>query len=565
LGINYKGKTGKPNQLRLLTSPLHPASDIDLRTGDNVQRAQLQGARAAGYFGAASNTHHSPAPAIDLGPAAPYNVLVFGDFSAPYADVEGRLAAGGDVSLNHYSVGAKLASSSAGDVLLVGGDLTFPSGRVYHGNIRVGGSAAGVGDPVRHGLAPGAELSEFTTLPMDFTSAEHTLKALSDDLARLPANGSAEFRWGGLTLHGDGHSALQVFTLDGAQVLQAHTFQVDGLPKEATVLFNITGTHPGLTHMSLDSLRYHRERTLFNFFEARTLTLAGIGVEGSILAPWATVTNPEGVIKGTLVAQAFDGALQLNHHPFLGHPSGDQDLVAVTTHDYGVGRSVYAGFDLLSEATVAHAPVFAKLLLNALKTVQPVDTLPVSGAVLPVHLGITNQGMATPVVVSLMASPADIRVVDALASRAETTSPATDQQRWVFALPESAEATLTTWWRLPDWEGLVTFDALVQTGSDPNLVDHALLSVDTDVQPRPTLSDAQAELMRLAAMDRTFDKVLKKLNKAAAKWSGGQVQYALKELLKVTEELARLAQPEAAEARRLVAQVLATVARQTLD
>jgi hypothetical protein len=74
LGINYKGKTGKPNQLRLLTSPLHPASDMDLRIGDNVQRAQLQGATAVGYFQAASDANDPPAPAIDLGPATPYNV-----------------------------------------------------------------------------------------------------------------------------------------------------------------------------------------------------------------------------------------------------------------------------------------------------------------------------------------------------------------------------------------------------------------------------------------------------------------------------------------------------------
>ena len=45
--------------------------------------------------------------AIDLGPVSPYNAFVFEEFSAPSSDVEGRLAAGGNVSINNYSVGDK--------------------------------------------------------------------------------------------------------------------------------------------------------------------------------------------------------------------------------------------------------------------------------------------------------------------------------------------------------------------------------------------------------------------------------------------------------------------------
>jgi hypothetical protein len=248
-----------------------------------------------------------------------------------------------------------------------------------------------------------------------------------------------------------------------------------------------------------------------------------------------------------------------------GYPSPGKDMVAVTTHDYGFGRSVYAGFDVLSEATVARSPVFAELLLNALTTVYPIEPQPLTGAVIPLHLDVSNRGMATPVVVTLTAIPTDTVVVDALASRGEIESLAADQQRWVFQLPESTAATLTTWWQLPEFGGPVAFDALVQSGSHPNLVDHDTLSLTVDVQVRPSLSDAQAELMRLAATDRAFDKALKKLNKAAYTLAKGKVEYALKELLKVTEELAKLAHPEAAEARRLVAQALATVARQTLE
>jgi len=255
---------------------------------------------------------------VDLGVAAPYNGFFFEDFSAPSSDTEGRLAAGGHVSINNYSVGDKLNPETAGDVLVVGGDLTFPSGRVYYGNILVGGSAAGVGAPVINGLDPDAVLMENATLPVDFAQAEIDLKARSEQLQNLAANGSFDFRWGGLYLEGDGTSELQVFQLDGAEVLSAHTFDVTGIPNGAWVVFNISGTQTGLTNMSLSSLQTHRRRVLFNFYEATELTLNGIGVEGSILAPWAVVNQPQGVIAGQIIAKSWNGIMQLNHHPLLG-------------------------------------------------------------------------------------------------------------------------------------------------------------------------------------------------------------------------------------------------------
>ena len=88
------------------------------------------------------------------GPLGDFNVLTFGDFTAPSSDVEGRLYAGGNVSLNSYSVGDKLQGGLVGgDTLVVGGDLSFSNGRVYSGNISVGGSAAGVDAGVRWGTA----------------------------------------------------------------------------------------------------------------------------------------------------------------------------------------------------------------------------------------------------------------------------------------------------------------------------------------------------------------------------------------------------------------------------
>jgi hypothetical protein len=48
------------------------------------------------------------AQAISLGTAGDYNVFVFGDYSGSNSDVQGCLAAGGNVSLESYGVGDKL-------------------------------------------------------------------------------------------------------------------------------------------------------------------------------------------------------------------------------------------------------------------------------------------------------------------------------------------------------------------------------------------------------------------------------------------------------------------------
>src|SRR5690606_40816713 len=64
--------------------------------------------------------------------------------------------------------------------------------------------------------------------------------------------------------------------------------------------------------------------TLFNFHEATALSMSGIGVEGSILAPLADVSFISGQMNGQLIAKSFAGAQwgvgELHHHPFNNQP-----------------------------------------------------------------------------------------------------------------------------------------------------------------------------------------------------------------------------------------------------
>ena len=288
------------------------------------------------------------ATAITLGTAGEFNTLIFGDYACT-SDAEGRVAVGGNMTVNHYSVGYKLTSEEVEkyqkNLLIVGGNLKFGDGTVYYGNVLVGGS---VDMP---SYVPDGELIVGKPLPVDFDAEEVSLKALSAEFSELDANGTVVDEWGTLKFYGDGESELQVFSLDGDMALKASGLKISGIPDGATVLVNVSGTSTGLTNMSMEALKPIQTKVLFNFYEATTLTFSGIAVRGSVLAPFAHVNNPQGVIWGTIIAASWDGPMQQNHVPFDGgndpdptpipdpipdptftpEPEGDNDPDPITT------------------------------------------------------------------------------------------------------------------------------------------------------------------------------------------------------------------------------------------
>lgn len=135
---------------------------------------------------------------------------------------------------------------------------------------------------------------------------------------KLPANGNVVSRWGGLELYGDGSSALQVFNVDGAQLAGIHTLSIAALAADATVLINVSGSSSALSSMGMWSFESIRERVLFNFFEADLLNFGSVAINGSVLAPKATINNSWGVIWGSTVANHWYGPMQQNHVPFEG-------------------------------------------------------------------------------------------------------------------------------------------------------------------------------------------------------------------------------------------------------
>lgn len=250
-------------------------------------------------------------------PLGDFNVLVFGDFSASSSDVQGRLYASGNVSLNNYSVGDQLSGGLVGgNSLLVGGNLSFGNGAVYHGDILVGGSAAGVSSSVLWGtINAGYSLTAnvgIGNLPVDFAAEQARLTALSAALGGLDPTGSSEYKWSQLFLTGDGTTNKQVFTIDASDLAAATNIVVQGIADGVEVVINVTGDVASMSGGMDNFFDRNRELILFNFLEADTLSLANIGVQASILAPETDILTSWGVIWGQVVGKSWSGPMQVN-------------------------------------------------------------------------------------------------------------------------------------------------------------------------------------------------------------------------------------------------------------
>jgi choice-of-anchor A domain-containing protein len=254
---------------------------------------------------------------FDLGVAGQFNGFFFGDFQSQYSDTEGRLAAGGDVSLTGYGLGDKLPNSGGTrDDLVVGGDLNFTNGQVFFGNVAVRGAV----NVDSFGL-PNGEIKD--AIGVNFADAKSDLLAKSAAWADMESNGKVKNEWGTLKLTGNDPS-LNVFTVFAGQLARCVGLSVT-VPDGAQVLINVKGSTVTMQNFAIWLNGTTKENVLFNLAGAKTLTLNAIGVPGSILAPKAEVDFNNGQVSGTLIGRCFYGNGQLNYVP----PPAEQGTAAI--------------------------------------------------------------------------------------------------------------------------------------------------------------------------------------------------------------------------------------------
>lgn len=267
--------------------------------------------------------------------ASQYNAVVRHNFTGTNADVEGRLAAGGNISLSNYEVALKDQQAAGHYAIVAGGSFSGGTGRShgdtlaasYNGNYTIEGTAKT--------YASGA------TAPIDVAGEMTRLANLSTAYATNPAGfgslGSVTYQWDQIWLVG-GDSAVNVFNIDAAAFGANYGWHL--ATKAGSVsIFNVGGTSVSIANTGSDNAilpglslgfaaqSYSASNVLYNFNQATTLNLLG-SVNASILAPNAAVYSVPGRIDGQLFAESFSGGVQINNVHFSGFEPriGDPDL-----------------------------------------------------------------------------------------------------------------------------------------------------------------------------------------------------------------------------------------------
>lgn len=264
--------------------------------------------------------------ATNFGLANLYNVFALGNMNMSNTDAEGRVAAGGNVTLSNYGVGAgisPLPPAGTDASLVIDGSVNISGGSNASGNTVVNPASTITAYTMGN---PNGSLT--TGTPIDFSEAGRYLKCASAWWGALAPNGTGAVLFGQLTLTGvDG--ALNIFQLDAANVYGSglSLAQLNGInivaPASSTILINITG--PAIQFGSyqifrngLTATRDDAHRILWNFPDALTWSNSTTAIYGSVLAPFAAANTTYSQINGNIIFDSYSGNAESHNELFTG-------------------------------------------------------------------------------------------------------------------------------------------------------------------------------------------------------------------------------------------------------
>jgi len=271
-----------------------------------------------------------------LGQAAGYNLYVLGNYSASGTDTEGAVAVGGNFNFTAYTVNSALTNGNLG--LVVGGTATG-SGGTINGNIDA--TTLSYSDPTVNGgiNANSVSLSSYGTvsgnvtyftsdnngtttvsgnvskgagpftLPINFATTNTLLKNNSSQWGAAASTGTTVDAYNTITLTGTSNT-LNIFNVTQAQIDSTNNVVINA-PAGSTVVVNIAGTNDtwggGITLNGVSE-----SDVIYNFYQASNLTISGIAVDGSVMAPNAAINFVSGTMNGTVIAGSLSGNGQIN-------------------------------------------------------------------------------------------------------------------------------------------------------------------------------------------------------------------------------------------------------------
>jgi choice-of-anchor A domain-containing protein len=227
-----------------------------------------------------------------------YNLFLLEDYSGGHA-VEGKVAAGGHISMTDFAVGSGLPANDTANTLVAGGNLTLSRGSVW-GDARYGDSYATDSSV----LFPRGTASQGS--PIHFANQGIELRTLSRNLASLTPNGSTAMEdWGGLILRGT-DQVVNVFQVSASDLSGAVLLSIEA-PAGSQAVLNISGPTVTLQGGHAFGGGIDQRGVLFNFVDATAISASGYGLWGTMLAPNAHVSFNNGSFNGGIYARSMTG------------------------------------------------------------------------------------------------------------------------------------------------------------------------------------------------------------------------------------------------------------------
>lgn len=265
---------------------------------------------------AKADFNNSSTLTYDLGAAKKFNLFVLDTLIQPSADTEGKVAVGGYADLRNYSVGDKLASHS-GNVLVVGNHLTFISGSVNSGRaVYQNFITTTTGFTTEDGIIKDSVI--------DFEQARVVLQNLSNQLSAVVSTDTVKDAYNHVELVGS-KTDVNIFNVDGSLVSSANNFTIN-VPGGSTAIVNISGRVVSMSG-GFSVAGTTKDKVLLNFYEADTLKLSYVNITAAILAPYAVLNFPSGVVTGQVIVRCFFGAGQMNLNLFTGTVNSNVNIV----------------------------------------------------------------------------------------------------------------------------------------------------------------------------------------------------------------------------------------------
>ena len=248
--------------------------------------------------------------------ASRFNAAFLGDFSAPSSDVEGALAAAGNINIASYTIGLKLPCDGSENAV-AGGSFTWNGGDLKSGNLVYGTSlslstmslACNTTPPIKRDST-----NFFATLANDLTSTATYLNTLNQTGTTSILYSSLNFN---LTSNGVNVFYTTCTDMNSGSVSQ---YAFTGSYTPSGVIVNVAGTSCKLKNGGWQPNGFDWRKVIWNFPQATYLELNS--VSGTVLAPKADInkgySNYYGAVNGQVFGKSWTGAVQINLYPFYG-------------------------------------------------------------------------------------------------------------------------------------------------------------------------------------------------------------------------------------------------------